>query len=179
MQSRLVLGALSLLACWLLAAATEVAAPTAARAAAPHLSLARLPLSFEPNRGQFMRGVTFASRGTSTSLAVSRTRISLRFPGRDAVALEFPRRAKRVTGAGMLPGRTNYLLGSDPRRWRRNVPTYRRVALHEVAPGSDLILYGNGSRLEYDVVVRPGADPGGLVFTSTGARGLSIARDGD
>src|SRR3954470_2090827 len=112
MQARLGLGALSVLAWCLPAAATDIATPTAARAAPPHVSLARLPLSFEPNRGQFTRGVTFASRGTSTSLAVSRTRISLRFPGRDAVALQFPRRAKHVTGAGELPGRTNYLLGS-------------------------------------------------------------------
>jgi hypothetical protein len=66
----------------------------------------------------------------------------------------------KARGEDELPGRSNYFIGSDPNKWRTNVPTYAKVRYESVYPGVDLIYYGNqGGQLEYDFVVAPGADP--------------------
>ena len=70
-----------------------------------------------------------------------------------------------VTGAHELPGKVNYLLGNDPKKWRTNVPTYAEVRYRNVYPGIDLVYYGNqGGQLEYDFVVAPGADPSSILL---------------
>jgi hypothetical protein len=62
-----------------------------------------------------------------------------------------------VIGREELPGKVNYFIGSDPKKWRMNVPTYAKVRYHDVYPGVDLEYYGNqGGELEYDFVVAPG-----------------------
>ena len=69
----------------------------------------------------------------------------------------------QITGADELPGRTNYLIGNDPKNWHTNVPTYAQVKYANVYPGVDLVYYGNQSgQLEYDFVVAPGADPAAI-----------------
>ncbi len=77
----------------------------------------------------------------------------------------------RVVGLEELPGKSNYFIGNDPKQWRTNVPTYAKVRYQNVYPGVDLIYYGKQGQLEYDFVVRPGADPSTIRF-SVGA-GLS------
>jgi hypothetical protein len=65
-----------------------------------------------------------------------------------------------ATGAEELPGKVNYFIGNDPKKWRTSVPTYAKVRFKDVYPGIDLVYYGNhGGQLEYDFVVAPGADP--------------------
>jgi hypothetical protein len=56
--------------------------------------------------------------------------------------------------------RTNYLIGEDRAKWRTGIANYGCVRYSGVWPGIDLVFYGNQQRLEYDVVVAPGADPG-------------------
>jgi len=69
----------------------------------------------------------------------------------------------RVVGMDELPGKTNYFIGNDPKKWRTNVPTYAQVKYANVYPGVDLVYYGNQSgQLEYDFVVAPGADPAAI-----------------
>jgi hypothetical protein len=65
----------------------------------------------------------------------------------------------RIVGMDELPGKSNYFIGNDPKKWRTNVPNYARVKYANVYPGVDLVYYGNQGRLEYDFVVAPGADP--------------------
>jgi hypothetical protein len=68
-----------------------------------------------------------------------------------------------VTGADELPGKSNYFIGNDPKKWRTNVPNYAQVRYQDVYPGVDLVYYGNqGGQLEYDFVVAPGADPSAI-----------------
>ncbi len=95
-----------------------------------------------------------------------------------------------ATGVHRLPGKVNYFVGNDPKKWRTNVPTYEKVRYHNVYPAVDLEYYGNqGGQLEYDFIVAPGADPSAIAFdVGAGlvpARGrpqgspLRIHRDGD
>ncbi len=67
--------------------------------------------------------------------------------------------AVTVSGLGELPGKSNYFIGSDPKKWRTSVSNFSQVKYQEVYPGVDLIYYGNQGQLEYDFVVAPGADP--------------------
>jgi Abnormal spindle-like microcephaly-assoc'd, ASPM-SPD-2-Hydin/Beta-propeller repeat len=84
-----------------------------------------------------------------------------------------------ITGLNKLPGKTDYFIGSDPKAWRTNVPSYGRVKYSEVYPGVDLIFYGNQRRLEYDFVVAPGASPKAIAFDVEGARKMQVNAHGD
>jgi hypothetical protein len=73
--------------------------------------------------------------------------------------------AAKVIGVNELPGKSNYLTGNDPKKWRTNVPTYGRVRYENIYPGVDLVYYGKkGGQLEYDFVVAPGADSGAIAL---------------
>jgi hypothetical protein len=106
----------------------------------------------------------FSSRGladTGESSAVVR----MKLVGANAKAA--------VTGAEELPGKSNYFIGNDPKKWRTNVPTYAKVRYENVYPGVDLVYYGNqGGQLEYDFVVAPGADPAAIRLALSG--GLEV-----
>src|SRR5437667_20730 len=67
--------------------------------------------------------------------------------------------AAKVTALDELPGKSNYFIGTDPKKWRTDVPTYGKVKYEGVYPGVDLVYYGNQRQLEYDFGVAPGADP--------------------
>ncbi len=70
----------------------------------------------------------------------------------------------KVAGLDELPGKSNYFIGNDPRKWRTNVPTFAKVKYQGIYPGIDLVYYGNQKQLEYDFVVAPGANPGAIVL---------------
>src|SRR5207247_1970406 len=84
-----------------------------------------------------------------------------------------------VVGAEELPGKANYFIGSDPVKWRTDVPTYAKVRYKNVYPGIDLIYYGNQRQLEYDFVVSPGADPRRIRLGFHGADKLEVDAQGD
>jgi len=75
----------------------------------------------------------------------------------------------KLEGIEEMPGKSNYFIGNDPKKWRTNVPTYRKVAYKGVYPGIDLVYYGNRRQLEYDFVVAPGADPNQIRLALVGA----------
>jgi len=77
------------------------------------------------------------------------------------------------------PHFSNYLQGSDQAKWRTNVAQYRRLRYREVYPGIDLIFYGNQEQLEYDFLVRPGADPNRIELRFAGMKSLDVNADGD
>ncbi|MFN3653099.1 MAG: HYR domain-containing protein [Armatimonadota bacterium] len=157
-----------------------VPAPTAAA------QLARLPLAFEPAApGAPYR---FVSRRGGAALYVAPTEAVLALPGRGEAAAGPEVLRMRLLGANPrpvarglepLPGRSNYLLGSDPGRWRRDVPHFARVLLRQVYPGIDLLHYGNGRELEHDFVVHPGADPDRIRLAYAGAEAVRIDAAGE
>jgi len=76
--------------------------------------------------------------------------------------------AAKVAGLDELPGKSNYFIGNDPKKWRTNVANYAKVRYAGVYPGVDLVYYGNQRQLEYDFVVAPGADPKTIRFELVG-----------
>lgn len=72
----------------------------------------------------------------------------------------------------------NYLSGSDPSKWQTQVHGFAEVVYHDLWPGVDLRLYGNGPDLEQEFIVKPGADLGQVSVAYRGIHGLEVAKDG-
>src|SRR5438445_932371 len=163
----------------------------------------KLPLSFEANQGQTDPQVKFLSRGSGYTLFLTSTEAVLTLTKADAYAkrrisgeatLSEPEKhagtvlrmkllganpAPAVAGVGELPGKSNYFVGNDPKKWRANVPTYVKVEYRDVYPGVNLVYYGNQRQLEHDFVVSPGADPKAITLAFEGMDGVAIDALGD
>ena len=138
---------------------------------------------FEVNRGQFDEAVDFAARGVGYAVSLSPRGASFGVDGDGAkavVRMTLVGADARAHGAavGRVAGRSNYLTGADPRRWRRNVPSFERVRYDGVYPGIDMVYRSVGDRLEYDFLVSPGADPDAIALRFTGGT-VSLASNGD
>jgi hypothetical protein len=72
----------------------------------------------------------------------------------------------------------NYLTGNDPAKWHTKVPGFSEVILQDVWSGVDLRIYGNGSNLEQEFIVRPGADLGQVQISYRGIEKIGISQDG-
>jgi hypothetical protein len=166
----------------------------------------KLPLSFEGNQGQTDRQVKFLSRGKGytlfltkdeavfslrggknesrlTSLARPRPRSETGAAAAPSATLRMKlvnaNPAAEIAGSDELPGKSNYFLGNDPKKWRTNVPTYAKVKYRNVYSGIDLLYYGNQGQLEYDFAVAPGADPGRIQLDIRGAKSIRRDAQGD
>jgi hypothetical protein len=84
-----------------------------------------------------------------------------------------------ASGAEKLAGTVNYLRGNDPKKWRAGVPLFAKVRYASVYPGTDLVYYGREGKLEYDFIVKPGADPNKIRLRFGGAEGMEVAGNGD
>ena len=159
----------------------------------------QLPLSFEANVGQTDPQVDFISRGSGYTLLLNPREAVLALraasPSRTAGDAQNERESAaravlrmkfvgseakpRVTAQEELPGKVNYFIGKDPRRWRTGVSTYAKVTYQNLYPGVDLVYYGNQRQLEYDFVVRPGTDPNIIALSFEGADQLKFDAQGE
>lgn len=148
----------------------------------------KLPLSFEINRGQADPSIKFISRGSGHSFSLAPTEATLRLQSANQSANQAAtvrmkminaNPSPKIEGVDPLPGKSNYLIGADPKQWRTDIPNYARVRYDEVWPGIDAVFYGNQRRLEYDFVVAPGADPRTIKLSYEGAKKISLDRSGD
>jgi uncharacterized protein (TIGR03437 family) len=152
-------------------------------AAQPRLARAygQLPLSFELNRGQTAAPVKFLARGGGHTLFLTADEAVLRAGQAAPLRLKLLRAnpATRISGVEELPAKSNYLIGADPRRHLTGVSHYARVRYENAWPGIELVWYGNKERqLEYDLLVAPGASLKAARLAISGARALTIDREG-
>ena len=168
----------------------------------------KLPLSFELNQGQYDSRVRFVSRSAGSAMYLTsqeavltlndspqtklpalpfgvtstdrhqpstteskRTTLRMKFVGGSARAVS--------TGIDELPGKCNYFIGNDPKKWHVSVPRYARVKYEQVYRGVDLIYYGNPRQLEYDLIVAPGADPKAIRLEFDSSARVRIDHNGD
>ena len=153
-------------------------------------SYSTIPLSFVANHGQAAKNVKFTSRGSGYSLALAPTTFALAVANprnkndkESAAVLQATllgaNGAAKLTGLERLLTRTNYFIGSDPRKWKTNVPNYAKVKYSGVYPGVDLVFYGNQNLLEYDFIVSPGANPGVIALAFEGVTDMRVDEKGD
>jgi len=143
-------------------------------------ALARLPLRFEANRGQWDPAVRYGARANGYALLLTGAGPVVALPGSARVDIRLlnSNPASSIEALGPLPSHTDYFVGSRE-HWHTDVPNYSRVRYGAVYPGIDVVYYGNPSRLEYDFVLQPGADPDAIRLNFSGAGPLTITPEGD
>ena len=145
----------------------------------------KVALTFEVNEGQVDRSVKFLSRsqGTTLFLTPAEAVLSLRGAEREPTVVRMrlvgANRAPRLVGERPQAARSNYFIGSDPGQWHTGVAHYARVRVQGIYPGVDLLYRGNQGRLEYDLVIAPGAAPGGIGLEFSGADAIAIGTQGE
>ena len=154
-------------------------APSAAIAQG-RAALARLPLRFEANQGQFRSDVHYAARAGAMTLLLTDKGPSLSGGASRPVDITLLHSARNpeIQPLDELSARTNYFVGSRD-HWHTGVRTYAKVKYGGVYPGVDVVYYGNQGQLEYDFVLRPGADPRTIRLRFDGASHLAVTPDGD
>jgi hypothetical protein len=151
----------------------------------------QLPLSFEINKGQLDEAVKFMSHGAGYDLFLTANETVLRVHQprgqqvdnvREGTVLRLKllgaSASPQAEGQDELPGKVNYFIGSDPAKWRRNVPTFRKAYFKDVYPGIDVVYYGQQRELEYDFVVAAGANPNLIRFSVEGADKIRLDKSG-
>ncbi len=164
--------------------------------------IAKLPLIFEPNRGQADRAAQFVARTSGADAYLAPTSATFVLKGeaqsarrrpyldhshkinsKQALTSAFSMQIRggnpQASSAGLneLSGKTNYIIGS--RQWLTGIPNYARVQFSNVYPGIDLVYYGNQQQLEYDFIVSPGADPSTIRLGFDGVESLQLNPQGD
>jgi hypothetical protein len=162
---------------------------------------AALPLAFEENEGQTDPQVKYTARANGYTLFLTDRGAVFSFHSKSAgesgrirrVSDGIKPRSKAQKGssavvrmklvnqnaeaqpeaADLLPGKTNYYLGSDPAKWRTGVSRFGRVSYKGVYPGVDLAYYGQQSKLEFDFIVAPGASAAPIGLAFNGAKGIA------
>lgn len=150
----------------------------------PARPMASLPLAFEANRGQADPRIGLLARGGGFNLMLSSSaaaialpsgagwnRIMLTFDGADPLA--------RPVGGDELPGKVHYLVGTDPSRWRTNVPTFAAAHYTEIYPGVGLTLRGDRRQVELDFELAPTANHETIRLRIDGAKVHELEEGGD
>ncbi|MEM3001991.1 MAG: SBBP repeat-containing protein, partial [Candidatus Nitrosocaldus sp.] len=160
-------------------------------------SFGRLPLYFIENKGQVDERVRFYEKAGDHSVYFTEEGVYMALykkedKGQNTLRIGFgvrtdfislrpfnANRSLEIIAEERLEGKVNYLIGANPKDWRTDIPIYRKVRYKGLYPGIDLVFYGNQRQLEYDVVVKPGADLSNLSFEIRGANRVSKTEGGD
>ena len=163
-------------------------------------ALRSAPLQFEANVGQTDGRVKYTARGAGYVLFLTpeeavvsfhkpfvREKRPIYLEARDAgaspdepiggvVRMKFvgANTSAAISGQEARQTHVNYFLGKDPRNWRRDVPGFGRVKYEGIYPGVDALFYGEARHMEYDFVVKPGANPGAIAIGFEGADQLTV-----
>jgi len=166
--------------CTRLAILVSVAMCAAHASQAVDRKYGHLPVHFEPNLGQMPDQIRYYSRGEGFQLFMTDTETIFR-RNDSTVRLKMPggSSGSRWEALEKLPGISNYYIGNDPTKWRTKVPQYSRLKRRDVYPGIDIVFYAKEGQLEYDCIVKPGADPSQIRLAFEGIDRLRIDGNGN
>ena len=102
-------------------------------------------------------------------------------PGRSVSKLVFENRSNKskVTALDSDEYRVSYFFGRDESEWKTDIPTSRAVLYENLYEGIDLKIYGSDGQIEYDWIVRPGADPDAIRLAYAGGQEARLDKDGN
>jgi hypothetical protein len=139
--------------------------------------LGTAPLRFEPaakdGSSRFIArgpGFRYSFKGNQATFQARDKQVQLQFQGAQPGA--------EIQAAQKLSSTTGLFFGNDPSKWRPDVPNYGRLEVPGLYRGVDLVYYGNAGELEYDLTVKPGADPRIIRLRLDGTR-ARVDRDGN
>ena len=140
-------------------------------------------LLFEENRGQAAKGVGYVSRGLDRGIAVRPTGVDIYVPTGEKLAphqvsINFERANGGAKGEAVEPTAnvSGFVQGELV---VTGLVNYRKVRYDNVWPGTDVVYYGTGHDLEYDIVLHPGADPGKVKLLFSGVQSLETNAAGE
>jgi uncharacterized protein (TIGR03437 family) len=117
--------------------------------------LMALPLWFEPNQGQAHPAVQFLAHTPGGYVYFARDKMAIRDIRMDLVG------ANRLAEAQLeepLGGVSSYFIGRQENGWHTVIPQYARVRYKNIYVGIDLVYYASGPAIEYDFILKAGAD---------------------
>ncbi len=146
----------------------------------------RTPLYFIPNKGQVDKNVLFYARAAGYNLWLTKEGLvfdSIRNDGyeRDVSWLTFRERNKnmQIIPADVTYHKVNYFKNTNTSTWKLNISTAKAVLYKEIYKDIDLKVYGNQKQVEYDWIVKPGADPAAIAFTYRNVKSSHIDARGN
>jgi Putative Ig domain/Beta-propeller repeat len=139
----------------------------------------RIAVVFEPNLGQAHPTIDFVARFRGYTALLGRRDIHLACRG-DRLALRWVGIAPESSASpfGVLPGRSHYLRGSDPKKWVREVPHFSGLTYQDARRNVDLEYREWEGDLRFDLVLQPGSNPSKVGFETRGAGSPTLAPDG-
>lgn len=152
-------------------------------------ALGRLPLSFVENQGQFDDRVAFFSRQGPLMVYFTRDGMALRLISDEQssdkrakganVFLTFEGSSQdvRVEGCDPLPGKYNYLADKQSNNWHNKVPAYGSIRYRGLYQGIDMVVRDHDGRIEYDLILEPGADVDAISVRCQGGNALRPSQD--
>jgi hypothetical protein len=140
---------------------------------------------FEPNRGQFSRSVEWGGRFNGYIAYATKDSVVTAGNNSDSEGKGSVRTSLELIGARSLEDpqlrdrkfRVNYVVGSDAPSTQ--VAAHKEVKYGNVYPGIDFVLFDRGGELEYDFVVRPGADPDRIIMHLESSGDIRLSNGGD
>jgi len=147
-------------------------------------ALGKMPVHFEPNRGQAPASTLFLTRDRGLQAHFTSSGALFRLEGSEGAATVQMKwlgahAQPVIEGEDRQTGYSNFLMGRDPKQWKTNVPHYSRLRYRGVYRGTDLVFYSKDGRFEYDFILAPGADPGQVKLQFDGVDKAQVNRDGD
>jgi hypothetical protein len=100
---------------------------------------------------------------------------------RDVSRLIFPGANKNheMVPVELCQHQVNYLKGKDPSKWQTGIQTSKAVFYEDIYKNIDLKVYGIKKQVEYDWIVKPGADPRVISFKYEQVSSTRIDREGN
>ena len=161
----------------------QSATPSQDRANLAHIQAGVLsgPVAFEVNRGQTDANVKFLTRAQNFTVFMKQGETVLRGRNADVLRMKLQNSnpAASVVGENRLQRISNYYIGSDRSKWLSGVPNYEKVRYENVYSGIDMVYHSDQQQLEYDFVVKPGADPNQIRVAFDGASKMNITSQGE
>jgi len=140
-----------------------------------------MPLAFELNRGQTDAKVRFLTRAQNFTVFLMPGETVMR--GRNAdvlrMKLQNANQSPKVLGESRQRQVSNYYIGNDRSKWLQGVPNFGQVRYRDVYSGIDMVYHSDQRQLEYDFVVKPGADPDQIRVIFEGADQITLTKQGE
>lgn len=142
------------------------------------LAISQQPLTFLENGGVHPREVQFTSREAHHTTFFTSAGLTLATDGGAAVRIRWAgAHPLHFEPLDPLPSTTSFF-GNDGRA-QTGVRSFQRLRARDIYAGVDLILYSTAdAHLEYDLLVRPGANPHAIKIQVEGAP-VDLASTGD
>jgi hypothetical protein len=139
----------------------------------------QFPAFFVENHGQAPDGVQFVMRRPSGTAFFSKSSVTIALP-QSSLEMHFVRCSPLavIEGEEKLAGEANFFEGSDPGKWRSQVPLFQELVYRELWPGIDAVYSTSTAAFKSEFRVRKGADPGVIRWSYGPDAQVEIERDG-